>query len=92
MEEKLLANEEAARQKQLGQSKQRLEKDVRREERISILKMKLKNGNSFDVTDSNGDDNGNEGCGLSPSEMAELNGLLKVRDNFEEQYDPLSFT
>ena len=92
MEEKLLANEEAAHQKRLGQAKQRLEKDVRREERISMLEMKLKNGNSFDVTDSDGDDNGNDGCGLSPSEMAKLNGLLKVRDNFEEQYDPLSFT
>lgn len=87
LEQNLLAKEEVARQKRIGQAKHRLEKDARREDRISILEMKMKmiNGNSSEISDA-------DGCGLSTAERAELNGLLKVRDNFEEQYDPFSFT
>jgi len=71
-QQQLIDKEEAARIKRTGQAKLRLEKSVRRENRISILE------SSLDV--------------LSSSERAELNGLLKVRDNFEEQYSTTSFT
>ncbi len=69
----LSLHEEEARQRRTGQAKQRLEKSVRREERISIL-----------------EERGAED--LSTAERAELEGLLRVREEFEEQYDPLSFT
>jgi len=70
-QQQLIDKEEAARIKRTGQAKLRLEKSVRRENRISVLE-------SIDV--------------LSTSERAELDGLLKVRDNFEEQYSTTSFT
>lgn len=70
-QQQLIDKEEAARIKRTGQAKLRLEKSVRRENRISVLE-------SIDV--------------LSSSEKAELDGLLKVRDNFEEQYSTTSFT
>ena len=70
-QQQLIDKEEAARIKRTGQAKLRLEKSVRRENRISILE-------SIDV--------------LSSSEKAELDGLLRARDNFEEQYSTTSFT
>ena len=85
LEQNLLINEAAARQRRIGQAKHRLEKNVRREERISILEMKMEKGGGSEFGDG-----GN--CCLSSAEVAELNGLLKVRDSFEEQYDPLTFT
>jgi len=78
-EEKRIADEEAARQKAIGQAKRLLLKSVSREDRISTLEQTLNN-------------NSDDDSALTKSERAELNGLLKVRDNFEEQYDPLSFT
>ena len=70
-QQQLIDKEEAARIKRTGQAKLRLEKSVRRENRISILE-------GIDV--------------LSTSERAELDGLLRARDNFEEQYSTASFT
>jgi len=82
-EKKLVDKEEEARQKRMGQMKQRLQKAVSREDRISCLEFKLKKAEA--ETD----------CGseyMTESEKAELKGLRKVRDSFEEQYDPLTFT
>ena len=56
----LALREEEARRRRTGQAKQRLEKSVRREERISVL-------------EEMGED-------LSTAEMAELKGLLWVRE------------
>jgi hypothetical protein len=81
VEQKLLQKEEEARQKRNGQAKRRLEKSVRREERISVLESK-----------ANSDDGTGNGNMITEAEMAELKGLLKVRSTFEEQYDPLTFT
>jgi len=80
-EESLLASEESARQIRSGQAKQRLEKAVRREDRIAELEQKAalpRNEEHENI--------------MSEAEVAELKGLLKVRENFEEQYDPLTFT
>ena len=93
-EEKLLAAEESARQKRMGQIQQRQRKAASREDRISTLELKLKltesvamsmpKSISMSMTES-------VEC-ITSAEMAELEGLLKVRDSFEEQYDPLAFT
>lgn len=83
-EQKLVTDEESARQKRLGQMKQRLRKSVSREDRISTLELKLKAAQA--MSESESDEY------MTKAERAELNGLLKVRDTFEEQYDPLSFT
>lgn len=83
-EQKLVTDEEAARQKRLGQMKQRLQKAVKREDRISALEAKLKNAETMSASESDEY--------IPKAERAELLGLLKVRDNFEEQYDPLTFT
>lgn len=106
----LVSLEELARQKRTGQAKQRLEKSVRREERILMLEMKMenhksnmmaKNQNENKAQDCNDDENTtisatntvNENeMVMTEAEIAELNGLLKTRDAFEEQYDPLTFT
>ncbi len=81
---KLVSDEDIARQKRLGQMKQRLQKEVSRENRISALELKLKNAERMSTTESEEY--------VTKAERAELQGLLKVRDNFEEQYDPLTFT
>jgi len=82
--EKLLADEKVAREKQIGQMKHRLLKSVSREDRIVKLEMKLKVADKMSESESY--------RFMSKPERAELKGLLKVRDNFEEQYDPLTFT
>jgi len=68
---KLVSDDEVLLQKRLGQMKHRLQKEVKREDRISVLEITRKK---------------------STRELAELEGLLKVRDNFEEQYKPEAFT
>ena len=82
-EEELLAKEEFSRNKRIGQAKQRLQKAVSREDRISVLELKMKRTLA---SVGRGEDP------LTAAEKAELDGLLKVRSNFEEQYDPLTFT
>lgn len=82
--DKLLADEIEAQQKQIGQMKQRLFKSVSREDRIVKLEMKLKDAANMSESESYEF--------MPKAERAELKGLLKVRDHFEEQYDPLTFT
>jgi len=72
-ERKLIEEEEQARQRRIGQAKRRFEKEVRRDDRISVLESS---------PPSTLDDAG----------RAELEGLRRSRDNFEEQYDPESFS
>jgi hypothetical protein len=86
VEEKLISVEEAARQKRLGQMKQRLQKSVNREDRISALEFQLKEAEEKSQSESESLKY------MSAAERAELKGLLKVRSTFEEQYDPLTFT
>lgn len=83
-EQKLIANEETVRQKRLGQLKQRLHKSVSREDRISILELKLKKAESMPESES--------AEYMTKPEREELKGLQNVREKFEEQYDPLTFT
>lgn len=73
-------------QKRLGQAKQRVQKSVSRENRIAALEQKLN-----DTVKGRSDLDMNIEP-ISESEKAELNGLLNVRQKFEEQYDPLTFT
>ena len=75
-EEKLPSAEESARRLRSGQIKQRLQKAASRENRISALESKMENA----------------ALSVSKAERAELNGLLRVRESFEEQYDPTAFT
>ena len=89
-EEKLIANEEAARMRRVGQMKQRLQKSVSRENRIEVLEMKLKKAELLLESVSESEEASAEY--MTISERAELNGLLKVRGTFEEQYDPSKFT
>jgi len=63
---------------------QRLYKAVSREDRTSKLELKLKETANISESEINEF--------MPPSERAELNGLLKARSRFEEQYDPLAFT
>jgi len=84
LEQKILSNEDSARQKRLGQLKQRLQKSVAREDRISTLELKQKKTQNMSESEAY--------KYMSKAERAELNGLLKTRDSFEEQYDPLNFT
>ena len=83
-EQNLISDEEESRKRRIGQMKQRIQKSVSREDRISSLEAKLKYSKS--VPDSDTEEY------ITKAEYAELQGLLKVRQNFEEQYDPLSFT
>ena len=88
-QQKLIQQEEAARQKRLDEMDRRIQKLVRREERILVLEAKLalvegeQNGGTTTET--------NEVC-MTDAERAELEGLRKVQSNFEEQYDPREFT
>mmetsp|Transcript_28855 Transcript_28855/g.35101 ORF Transcript_28855/g.35101 Transcript_28855/m.35101 type:complete len:330 (+) Transcript_28855:265-1254(+) len=65
----------------MGQMKRRLQRNVYREDRISILELKQKRAESGDEEDR-----------MTYAETAELEGLLKARGSYEEQYDPLTFT
>eukprot|EP00581_Thalassiosira_minuscula_P015156 CAMPEP_0183713674 /NCGR_PEP_ID=MMETSP0737-20130205/8448_1 /TAXON_ID=385413 /ORGANISM="Thalassiosira miniscula, Strain CCMP1093" /LENGTH=383 /DNA_ID=CAMNT_0025942493 /DNA_START=382 /DNA_END=1533 /DNA_ORIENTATION=+ len=78
----LILHEEEARKIRSQQAKRRLEKTARREERIHTLEERR--GSS---TSGSGSRNS-----LSEAEMAELEGLLRAREEFEEQYDPSLFT
>jgi len=57
-----------------------MEKAARRENRIAQL----------EIMDSGSDNNSNNG--LTDSERAELEGLIRTRENFEEQYDANNFS
>ncbi|KAL7435833.1 hypothetical protein ACHAXM_004876 [Skeletonema potamos] len=83
----ILKVEETARQKRSGQAKSRIEKAARRENRISQLENML----SDDVKNNN-HNSSSSANGLSDSERAELEGLLRTRENFEEQYNAETFT
>lgn len=76
----IITAEEAARQKRTGQAKRRMEKAARRENRIAQL----------EIIDTGSDNSNNNG--LTDSERAELEGLLRTRENFEEQYDAENFS
>ena len=82
--EKYRANHRANRTKRDGKMNQRLYKAVSREDRTSKLELKLKETANISESEINEF--------MPPSERAELNGLLKARSRFEEQYDPLAFT
>jgi len=84
IEEKLLANEKAARQRRIGQMKERHRKSVNREDRITELEIKWKDTASMPESESYEH--------MPQAERKELKGLLKVRESFEEQYNPLAFT
>mmetsp|Transcript_10057 Transcript_10057/g.14929 ORF Transcript_10057/g.14929 Transcript_10057/m.14929 type:complete len:407 (+) Transcript_10057:117-1337(+) len=84
-ERKMISAEEAARAKRLGQRKQRLQKEVSRENRISALEMKLKKAERMP-------NKSESEMYMTKAERSELQGLLKVRDNFEEQYGSMTFT
>lgn len=79
---RLNSKEDASRK--MGQMKQKLQKSVSREDRISALEIKLKRAES--MSDSESVEH------MTKAERAELKGLLEKRETFEEQYDPLSFT
>mmetsp|Transcript_28055 Transcript_28055/g.64220 ORF Transcript_28055/g.64220 Transcript_28055/m.64220 type:complete len:398 (-) Transcript_28055:355-1548(-) len=83
-EKNLVSAEEAARQKRVGQMKQRLQKEAKREDRTSALELKLKKSETMSQSDSE--------RYMPKDERAELEGLLKVRDTFAEQYNPETFT
>ncbi len=74
----LVEQEEDARRKRLDQMDRRIQQLARRDERITILEAKLNSETS------------NES--LTDAEKAELEGLRRVQDNFEEQYDPQDFS
>lgn len=78
----IIQAEEAARQKRSGQARRRIEKAARREDRISQLEKRIHD----DVNNSSSSNR------LSDSERAELEGLLRTRENFEEQYNAETFT
>ena len=73
----IISAEETARQKRSGQAKRRLERAARRENRIAQLEIMDSDGSSSELNDS---------------ERAELEGLLRTRENFEEQYDADTFS
>lgn len=79
----LNSKENASRK--MGQMKQKLQKSVSREDRISALEIKLKRAESMSDSES-------VEHIMTKAERAELKGLLEKRQAFEEQYDPLSFT
>ena len=95
----LIQKEESARQKRLDQMEQRLRKVVGLEDRILFLEEKLAREQETAVTtitatEIRDDDDDAEGsvCAMTDAERAELNGLLRSRENYEEQYDPKEFS
>lgn len=84
----LNSKEDASRK--VGQMKQKLQKSVSREDRISALEIKLKRTESMSDSESSVEHESVEH--MTKAERAELKGLLEKREAFEEQYDPLSFT
>lgn len=100
---KLIANdEELARQRRIGQMNQRVQKAVSAEDRIYVLEAKAKLANQESSSSNNvvgedvvvADNNNNNSTDMmmTRAEYAELNGLLKMRGVYEEQYDPNKFT
>lgn len=77
---------EAQKNRRTGQAKRRLEKAVRREDRIAILQQQMLRNNKND------DNNNNSSSSITHSERQELKGLLETRQTFEEQYNAESFT
>eukprot|EP00580_Thalassiosira_gravida_P011347 CAMPEP_0201631598 /NCGR_PEP_ID=MMETSP0493-20130528/5523_1 /ASSEMBLY_ACC=CAM_ASM_000838 /TAXON_ID=420259 /ORGANISM="Thalassiosira gravida, Strain GMp14c1" /LENGTH=423 /DNA_ID=CAMNT_0048102961 /DNA_START=77 /DNA_END=1348 /DNA_ORIENTATION=- len=93
-EQQLIDNEEAARSTRAGQVKRRKEKLARMEDRVSYLES-LAYDSGSDDSSSGGNDNIAStpvSSSLSDAQRKELEGLLRTRDTFEEQYDPSTFT
>lgn len=100
--------EESARKKRIDQMKQRFRKTVRREDRILFLETQLAQEQQAAATNScpgSLDDTSQTEIGtnhetappngsvlMTDAEKAELEGLRRGRDNYEEQYDPLKFS
>ena len=82
--------EETARKIRSGQARRRMEKAARRENRIAQLQI-LDNSDDGNSDNSSSSSNNNNN-GLTDSERAELEGLLRTRENFEEQYDADNFS
>ncbi|EJK76833.1 hypothetical protein THAOC_01383 [Thalassiosira oceanica] len=74
--QRVMSAEEASASRRTGERLRRLEKAARREDRIEALLVLERDGASSS----------------SPAEQAELAGLLRARESFEEQYDASSFT
>ena len=85
----LVEKEASARRKRLDQMEQRFRKAARREDRISFLETKLAKEQEASTSTS---------ALLLPrdritdAERSELEGLLRARENFEEQYDSKDFS
>ncbi len=85
----LVEKEAAARRKRLDQMEQRFRKAARREDRISFLETKLAKEQEASTSTS---------ALLPPrdritdAERSELEGLLRARETFEEQYDSKEFS
>mmetsp|Transcript_8566 Transcript_8566/g.18698 ORF Transcript_8566/g.18698 Transcript_8566/m.18698 type:complete len:609 (-) Transcript_8566:1131-2957(-) len=105
--QRLIEKEESARRERIEQMKQRLRKAARREDRILFLEAKISleeqefSSNSNNPTtetviteDNNNDDStvSSETARVTDAERAELEGLLRFRENFEEQYDASGFS
>jgi len=107
-QQKLIEKEEAARQQRIGQLGQRFKKAVGRENRISFLEEKIAKEEAAAKESSHGSpdaptteigannggsgDDAHESFRVTDAERAELEGLLRVRESFEEQYDPQQFS
>jgi hypothetical protein len=95
----LIQKEESARQKRLDQMEQRFRKVVGLEDRILFLEEKLAReqetaATTAAATEITDDDDDAEGsvCAMTDAERAELNGLLRSRENYEEQYNSKDFS
>jgi hypothetical protein len=104
----LIQKEESARQKRLDQMEQRFRKVVGLEDRILFLEEKLAREQESAATSLQGspdattttateirdddEDAKRSVCVMTDAERAELNGLLRSRENYEEQYDPQEFS
>ena len=85
LQDQLLEDERIARQKRLGVAKQRIRKSVLRDNRIAILEVKL-------IEQENVGGSTNTDTIIFAAELAELHELRKDRAEFQEQYDPITFT
>jgi len=90
---KLMEMEATARRKRLGQMEQRFQKAVSREDRTLFLEAKLAKEQEADIS-SVGDflTNDKQSDCMSDAERSELEGLLRARNNYEEQYDSQDFS
>jgi len=101
-EQKFREKEALARTRRIGQLKQRFDKAVRREDRILFLEAKFARERqqlqgrgttvATEATASIGENSDVQRADTRAAEEAELRGLLRVRDSYEECYDPLKFS